>query len=256
MHAGNRDRQNMISAIITAYKEPRTIGGAIDALLQQDWPDTYEILVVSPDEETRAAVEPYVQRYPQVHHLTDRGEGKPAALNLAFAHARGEICVLTDGDVQVCPGAIGPLLVALKDERCGAVSGRPISASPRATLLGYWSHLLTDAGAHNARMRRARKGAYFDCSGYLYAVRRELVPELPADTLADDAYISQAIWEQGYTIAYAPDAQVRVWYPTTYADWLLQKVRSTAGAAHNEVQQTYYAVRQAKGQERMRSFSN
>jgi cellulose synthase/poly-beta-1,6-N-acetylglucosamine synthase-like glycosyltransferase len=247
----------MISAIITAYKEPRTIGAAIEALLEQDWPNEYEILVVSPDEATREAVEPYLHRYPQVHHFTDQVKGKPAALNLVFAYARGELCVLTDGDVRVCTGALRPLLAPLADERCGAVSGRPISASPRSTLLGYWSHLLTDAGAHMARTRRARQESYFDCSGYLYVVRRSLLPTLPAGALADDAFISQAVWEQNYMIAYAPAAHVEVRYPTTYADWLLQKVRSTAGAADLSAQRTYQTnTGNKKPPARMRSFRN
>jgi hypothetical protein len=98
-------------------------------------------------------------------------------------------------------------------------------------MLGYWSHLLTEAGADAARRRRARRGRFFDCSGYLYAARRSLVPRLPLDVLADDAYVSRCVWTQGYAIAYVPEAAVRVRYPTNYRDWMLQKVRSTAGAA-------------------------
>jgi len=220
----------MISCILTAYKEFRTVGRAIEALLEQDWPCEYEILVVCPDEATAAVAQTYVEISSRVSLLTDQGKGKPAALNLAFERVHGDICLFTDGDVEVQQGAIEPLLAPFLDPKCGAVTARPVSVSLRSTMLGFWSHLLTDAGAHQARLRLASEHNYLDCSGYLYAARRCLLAPLPEEVLADDAYISHMIWLQGYTIAYAPSACVKVRYPTNYRDWLLQKVRSTAGA--------------------------
>lgn len=243
----------MLTCIVTAQGEVNTVGTAVRALVRQEWPDGYELLVVCPDERTAEAVQQLAGQYPEVRHLADRGEGKPAALNLALRKARGDICVFSDGDVEVQPGAIRALLAALDDPACGAASGRPISANPTSTMLGYWSHLLTDAGAHVARRRRARRGRFFDCSGYLYAARRSLVPELPMNTLADDAYISQSVWRQGYRIAYAPEAKVLVRYPTTYRDWMLQKVRSTAGAATAEASQPS-STSSSRNPVRMRSF--
>jgi cellulose synthase/poly-beta-1,6-N-acetylglucosamine synthase-like glycosyltransferase len=220
----------MLSCILTAAHEAETVGDALNGLLDQDWPEEYELLVVCPDEATAAAVRSYEQEHPHVYLLTDQGEGKPTALNLAMSEARGSICVFTDGDVQVQPGAVAALLAPFADPRCGAVSGRPVSSNPRSTMLGYWSHLLTDAGADTVRERCASQGRYFDCSGYLFATRRELLPQLPYDTLADDAYISQWVWGHGHQLGYAPDARVTVRYPASYSDWILQKRRSAAGA--------------------------
>lgn len=221
----------MISCILTAYKEPRTIGDAIQALLNQTWEDSYELLVVCPDEATTAVVRTFMDAYPQIRHLKDQGVGKPAALNLALAEAQGDIYIFTDGDVEVLSDAVRPLLAPFVDDTCGAVTGRPISISSRTTMFGYWSHLLTDAGAHTLRTRRTKHNQYIDCSGYLYAVRSKLLSPLPKEALADDAYISSLVWMQGYNIFYAPEAHVAVRYPTHYSDWRLQKIRSTAGAA-------------------------
>src|SRR5579864_5150477 len=92
--------EQLVSCILTAYKEFRTVGRAIEALLEQNWPCDYEILVVCPDEATAAVVKTYRQRSPRVFLLTDEGKGKPAALNLALTQVRGDICVFTDGDVE------------------------------------------------------------------------------------------------------------------------------------------------------------
>jgi cellulose synthase/poly-beta-1,6-N-acetylglucosamine synthase-like glycosyltransferase len=69
------------------------------------------------------------------------------------------------------------------------------------------------------------------CSGYLYAIRAGLIDTIPEDALAEDAVISHRIAEWGHVIRYAPDATVLVRYPTTYRDWLRQKVRSAGGYA-------------------------
>lgn len=225
--------ENLISIVVTAYREAVTVGRAVEALLEQALPVPHELLVVCPvdehDDETAAAVTPYVGRYPQIRLIRDAGRGKPAALNLALSQVHGHVVVLTDGDVWVAPGAVTRLLAAFDDPRVGIATGRPVSANPRDTMLGYWSHLLTDAGAHRARRRRDARDEFLVCSGYLYALRRALYQPLPEDVLAEDAVVSGDVWDQGYLTRYVPDAIVYVRYPTTYRDWVTQKVRSTGG---------------------------
>lgn len=230
-----------ISILITAYREPTTIGRAIEVLQPQMGGLCAELIVICPDDETAHAAAAYAS----VTVLRDPGQGKPAALNLGLAKARGRIIVMTDGDVTMGPQALAPLLAPFGDPGTGAVSGRPISLSPRQTMLGYWSHLLTDAGAHTERLLRDERGAFFVCSGYLYAIRAGLIDHIPEDALAEDAVVSHLIAEKGYRTRYAPQATVFVKYPTTYRDWLVQRVRSAGGYAQPII---------ARSPLRMRSF--
>jgi len=216
-----------ITIVVTACREAATVGRAIAALLAQPLPVSYELLVVCPDAETAAAATATGCAGLRVLH--DEGRGKPAALNLALQEAQGEIVVLTDGDVWVAPGAVTRLLAAFDDPRVGIATGRPVSLSPRTTMLGYWSHLLTEAGAHRERLRRDAQDGFLVCSGYLYALRRALWRPLPEEALAEDAVVSGEVWDQGYLTRYVPAAQVYVRYPATYRDWVAQKVRSTGG---------------------------
>jgi cellulose synthase/poly-beta-1,6-N-acetylglucosamine synthase-like glycosyltransferase len=232
-----------LSVIITAYREARTIGQAIDAFLPQ-LPQDAEILVVCPDPETIKVADEYASRYPAVGHVPDAQRGKPAAINAGLKAARGDIIVLSDGDVVVADDALEPLLAPFADPQVGAVSGRPLSASPRATLMGCWSHLLVDS-AHRMRLDRQRTGDFIFGSGYLFALRRGLIERIPEDALAEDAVISHRIAEQGYHIRYAPQAHVFVKYPTTYRDWLRQKVRSAGGHAQDYVRKSPQKMRSA-----------
>jgi cellulose synthase/poly-beta-1,6-N-acetylglucosamine synthase-like glycosyltransferase len=234
----------MLSIVITAYREPNTVGRAIEAFLTQPLPQDYELLVVCPDEETAAVVAKYAVRNPHLRHVRDEGRGKPAAVNLALHNASGDVVILSDGDVYVGGEAVQALLAALDDSRVGVVSGRPVSTSPRDTMLGYWSHVLVDAGAHRQRLLRDQRGQFLECSGYLYAFRRALIRPVPEDALAEDGLISRMVWEQGFRSAYAPRAEVYVKYPTSYQDWIRQKTRTSGG----------YAQSYARGSPGIKSF--
>jgi len=225
-----------LSVIITTFREPETIGQAIEAFLAQ-LPSHAEILVVAPDPETIAVIDEYAARYASVRHVADPQQGKPTAINAGLKAAQGDIVVLSDGDVLAAEDALTPLLAPFDDPQVGAVSGRPLSLSPRDTLLGYWSHLLVDA-AHQMRLARDRAGRFLFCSGYLFAFRRSLVERVPVDALAEDAVISHQIADQGYRIRYADLARVSIKYPGTYRDWLRQKVRSAGGHAQDYVRKS------------------
>lgn len=233
----------MLTILITAFREAATIGQAIEAFLHQ-LPQDAEILVVSPDPETTAVVDGYAARYPAVRHVADPQRGKPTALNAGLKAAQGDIVVLSDGDVFVAEDALVPLLAPFQDPETGAVSGHPFSVSPRDTMLGYWSYLLTE-GIHQIRLNRDRAGDFLVCSGYFFAFRRALINHVPEDALAEDAVISHLIAQQGYRIRYAPDAHVFVKFPATYRDWLRQKVRSAGGYAQDYVRQSPVRMRSA-----------
>ncbi len=233
----------MISILITSYKEPNTIGRAIDAFLNQKIDREYEILVGAPDKETGNVVLQYTHKYPQVRWVQDQRKGKPAALNMLFKEAKGEYLILSDGDVYASDNAVNQLLKHFENPQIGIVSGRPVSLSPRKTMLGYWSHLLTDAGAHELRIEKTKLGEFIPCSGYLFAMRK-LFNTVPEDVLSEDAIMSYMVWERGYFTAYEPEAKVFVKYPATFKDWMIQKRRSAGG--YKQVKKYFKGVPQAR----------
>lgn len=223
-----------VSVLIAAYKEPRTIGKAIESFLcqlkqlQKSNKIKWEILLIAPDRETLKVMRLYSKKDKKIKVYKDPRKGKPVALNILFKKAKGDILILSDGDVYVSSNAIRELLKQFKNKKIGAVTGRPVSISPKDKMLGYWSHLLTDIGAHKTRLIRTKQGKFILVSGYLFAMRK-LFHRIPEDALSDDAVMAHMVWQQGYKIGYSPKARVYVKYPTTFADWILQKRRSTGG---------------------------
>ena len=208
-------RKMKISVIITAFKEPRTIGKAVGCLLKQIGKED-EIIVTAPDEETLTEARKIKDK--RVKIVKDKGKGKPAALNFAVSKARGNILIFTDGDVFVGENAIKEIISKFND-KIGAVSGRPVSINDRRSKYGYWAYLLTEIA--NERRRRALKlGRRFFCSGYLFGIRKELFPKLDEGLLSEDGFISHCVYKKGYKINYADNSLVYVKYPDNFKDWI------------------------------------
>jgi len=218
----------MISIIITAFKEQKTIGKAIESILQNPIKEKYELIVVAPDNETLDVAKSYSKRFKQIKIFKDPAEGKPNALNLIFKKAKGNILILTDGDVFIGKNSISKLLEKFQDLKIGAVSGKPVPINSRKKMLGFWGHLLFNI-AHKRRQTALKLNKRIFCSGYLYAIRKGIVKEIPKQTFSEDGLISHMIYEAGYKIDYSPESEVYVKYPTNFKDWIIQKKRGVGG---------------------------
>lgn len=216
----------MISIIITAYKEPKTIGKAIEQILKNRLKDEFELIVSAPDDETLNIVRRYAKKDNRIKIIKDAGKGKPSALNQIFKKVKGEYLVLTDGDVFIGEKAIQLLLDKLREKNIGAVTGRPIPQESKKNKYGYWAHFLLNR-AHEERLKKSKEEKFILLSGYLFAMRNFHL-QIPEDIL-DDAFISQLIWKKGYKISYQPKSQVFIKNPSNFSDWLKQKRRNTSG---------------------------
>lgn len=232
----------MISIIITSFKEPNTIGKAILSFSKQKIGKS-EIIVIAPDDETLNAAAKLKNKIKNLRTIKDAGKGKPGALNLAVSKAKGDIVVLSDGDVYVKENSVKYLLNVLKNNKFGAVSGRPMSLNDKNNKYGYWAYVLTEI-ADKIRRDNIRKGKDFFCSGYYFAIKKKLFPKLPENLLSEDGYISNYVSSKGYRVGYAPESEVYVKYPDNFDDWIKQKKRSAGG---------YNQIKKITGKE-MRSF--
>ncbi len=234
----------MISVIITSFKEPKTIGKCIKCIADRKYSGIsfpFEIIQVSPDELTlkagrKAANELRLSKQ-EYHHVIDPHQGKPTALKMALERAKGNIIILTDGDTYLEKNAVSELIKPFENKNVGGVSGRPRSQDDRNSMFGYWGHLLSDAADHKRRRTMVKiegksyyvsENSFFPMSGYVMAIRNMKL-DIPSNVLSDDAYISYTLRNDGYDIAYAPNAICYVKYPTNLKDYFKQKVRSLGG---------------------------
>jgi len=237
----------MISIVITSFREPGTIGKAIESFIRQKIKEKYELIVSAPDKATLDIAKKYTKKNKIIKIFKDPGKGKSYAINLLLPKLKGRIIILSDGDVYVSENSVNDILEIFKDKKMGCTTGRPVSLNPKSSMFGYWSHLLCDAGAHPARLRRAKKRQFLECSGYLWAFRKGIINKFPTD-VAEDTIVPILFWLKGCKIGYANKALVYVKYPTNLSEFINQKVRTAK--SHETLNK--YALRIP----RMKSFWN
>ncbi|MCH7568285.1 MAG: glycosyltransferase family 2 protein [Nanoarchaeota archaeon] len=220
----------MIHVIITSYKEPKSTLRAVKTFLDQKIKQDYEIIVVDPFPETEKFLKQNLHKNEQkkVKFFLDPGEGKGYALNILFQELASEnkddIFILTDGDVYVSENAVSEMMKAFKDKEIGCVTGRPITINPKDNKYHYWAHLAFQ-GIDRFRNNLSEQKQFFECSGYLFAIRKGVILDFPLET-SEDAIIPYLFWKKGYKIVYVPKVEVYVKNPENWHDWKNQKIRN------------------------------
>ena len=128
--------------------------------------------------------------------------GKVHVINDLISSATEDVLVFTDANSMYSQDAIEKLILHLNDPAVGTVCGR-LKLVDNSSSSGegiYWRY--------EAMLKKAESvfGCVIGANGAIYAVRRSLVQQLPADTINDDFTISMRAFIQGYSIVYAENA--------------------------------------------------
>ena len=220
----------MIDIIITSFNEPISTKNSIKSFLDQKIKEKFRITVVDPFPE----VEKYIKKNikdKRVRFFLDPGEGKSYALNLLLqeysSDNKKDIFILTDGDVFVSKDSVSEILKKFSDENVGCVTGKPVALNSRDKKYGFWAHIAF-AGIDRTRKKLAYRKEFFECTGYLFAIRKGVILDFPLET-SEDSIIPYLFWKKGYIIEYADKAEVFVKNPDNWKDYHVQKVRNIKG---------------------------
>ena len=146
-------------------------------------------------------------------------------MNFIFNKIKTDILILTDGDVFISENAVEEISNKFSDPEVGCVTGRPVPIEDKKKKYGYWANFLFDA-AHKIRLNSHKKNSFIECSGYLFAFRKNKIKSIPLD-VAEDTLIPYHFWEKGYRISYAEKAEVFVKNVDNWRDWINQKARTS-----------------------------
>lgn len=150
----------------------------------------------------------------RILRLTPRS--KVLAWNAIRAAARAPVIVFADADVRVAPGAVGVLLARLD------------AAPALAAVAGREAATLEPGDGLVARMAALPyRFDFANVSGRLYAIRTDAVDAMPAHVLHEDAYLTVRLGRARFVKE--RDAVVYLRPPTTWRDYLRQRVRNEVG---------------------------
>jgi cellulose synthase/poly-beta-1,6-N-acetylglucosamine synthase-like glycosyltransferase len=177
-----------LSVLIAAHNEQAVIHRRIQNALELDYPaDKLEIIIASDgstDSTARVARE-FAQPNVRVLDYPTR-RGKAAVLSAAMQELRGSIVLLSDANTFTDRSAAKSLVRWFADERVGVVCGRLLLQDPATGKNAdglYWRYETF------LKLRENRLGALLGSNGAIYAIRRDLFPQLSPSTIVEDFVI-------------------------------------------------------------------
>jgi cellulose synthase/poly-beta-1,6-N-acetylglucosamine synthase-like glycosyltransferase len=201
----------LVSVVMVVRNEEAVLAEKLRNVIELDYPaERLQIVVISDGstDGTEAILREHA-RNPQVHVVLNQlAGGKALGLNDGMNVAQGDIVVFTDARQRIEPGAIRLLMENFADPEVGAVSGE--------LMLGDPANGETDRGVglywrieKHVRELESSAGSVVGATGAIYAVRRELVVKVPADTILDDVFIPMNVAKQGFRVLF--DERAKAW---------------------------------------------
>src|SRR5262245_19651744 len=134
----------VLSVIVPAFNEAATIEAALQRVRKSPVTVSMEIVVVddgssdgTPDV-VRGLVDSGWDEIHLVVHATNRGKG--AAVRSGFAHARGDILLVQDADLEYDPRDYPLLLEPLLEDQADVVFGNRFHGGPHRVLY-FWHYV-------------------------------------------------------------------------------------------------------------------
>ena len=195
-----------VTLMVCAYNEEDIISEKMSNTHSLDYPADRLHLVWVTDGSTDNT-NSILSAYPDVKIVfSPERRGKSAALKHGIKEVSTEIVMMTDANTMLNPEAIREIVRLMQDPKVGCVSGeKKVMAKSDSDEAAqgeglYWKYEST--------LKRLDSELYsaMGAAGELCVIRRQLMTDIPDDTLLDDFVISMEIVRMGYKIAYTSKA--------------------------------------------------
>jgi hypothetical protein len=140
-HLYNQRVQTTLSVVMPVYNERNTLGEILRRV--RDTPIDKEIILVD-DYSTDGTREMLADMQAEsdlriLFHPHNRGKG--AALCTGFEHARGQVVLIQDADLEYDPREYGQLVQPILDDRADVVYGSRFMGDGTHRVVSYWHYL-------------------------------------------------------------------------------------------------------------------
>jgi cellulose synthase/poly-beta-1,6-N-acetylglucosamine synthase-like glycosyltransferase len=230
--------QPIVTVIVAARDEDKSIGQCLQSLVQQTYPaNKYEIIIVDDGsaDTTASIVKSFSERYSSVHLLslpvgTERGTGrKPLAIAKGIAQATGEIIFTTDADC-IAPARWIEIMVNHFEDNVALAAG-PVAEQASTNFfskleqLEFLGLITTAAGLIGS-------GRPIICSGANLAYRKKAFTSVGGfgdngSSNDDESLMNRMVQRNIGRIVFAPesDAVITTQSSNTLTSFLQQRIR-------------------------------
>jgi len=218
-----------ITIIISVYNEEKLIQKKIDNLFSLNYPDNLiEVIIVT--DGSNDATASIIRKHSSIKLIESKERlGKAECVNRAVAAAHNDILILMDVRQTVEQNAIKELVSNLSNDNVGAVSGELVyreSSDINQTIENagfYWKY------EKMIRKAESKVGSVQGVTGALYAIKKDLMPQIKEGTILDDVYVPMTVIKNGYRVLFEPQAVI---YDDASVDEAIErkrKIRTIAG---------------------------
>jgi cellulose synthase/poly-beta-1,6-N-acetylglucosamine synthase-like glycosyltransferase len=224
----------MVSIILPAYNEEKTIAKSIERSLSQRYKGSIEIIVIDDGSTDRTydIAKTYADKHANVMAIRlEKNRGKSHALNMGFAQAKGEISVFSDTDSILAPEAISRMVSHFKDPDVGMVAGMVVIGNEKnlLTRLQQIEYLLSQS---IIRFCQSSQKNVLICPGACTAVRTDIASKIPVTdrTITEDADFTFSVWKEGWKICQEPESVSYTEAPGNLRSLITQRKRWLYGS--------------------------
>lgn len=200
------DKLPTITLMICAYNEEDVVAEKMENTRAIDYPrDKFRVMWVTDGSNDRT--NELLKAYPEVDIVfSPERRGKTAALKHGLKEVKTRYVAFTDANTMINSDAMREIARQFMDSRVGCVSGeKRVTARNKGEMAAegeglYWKY--------ESMLKKWDSELYstMGAAGELYAIDPKLVREVPDEALLDDFMMSMYVVEDGYRIAYTPDA--------------------------------------------------
>lgn len=203
-----------VSVVMPVRNEERSLAGSVEAVLSQDYPGAYEVVIAhGPSVDgTAREVARLVASDERVRAVENPSGLTPAALNLAVAAAAGDVLVRVDGHSLIPPGYVRRAVTTLRSTGADNVGGVQQAVGTTPFERAVAAAMSSAFGVGDARFHYGGRPGPAD-TVYLGAFRRSALErvggydeELPR---AQDADLNHRIRASGGVVWFDPELRVR-----------------------------------------------
>lgn len=221
---------------IMAHNEEKNIGLLLDKLLMQaenaKFPFNITVVASGCTDGTEEIVRTYENRDIRVKLLTEKQrKGKTSAINLFLNQTKSDLLIISSADIIPANNTLQKFLNAFSDSSIGMVGGRPIP-QPYPGLTASLNNLLWELH-HEIASERPKLGEL--------VAFRNIIDEIPKETITDEAAIEAIITQNGLKLKYLPEVIIYNHTPKSLASFIKQRVRNFVGHLYIK-KKMYYKV--------------
>jgi cellulose synthase/poly-beta-1,6-N-acetylglucosamine synthase-like glycosyltransferase len=226
-----------VSIVMAVHNEESVIETKIKSVFDTAYKGKIEMIIGSDNssDQTNNIIKKLQLEYPGLirAYFFEERHGKPALVNVLSQKAESNILILTDANVYFNKSTIQNLVKHFSDETIGIVGANIINLITNKDGISIQEKLFIRREIimkfHEGKICGSMIGAFGGC----YAIRKDVLPEIPSGFAVEDFFITLSVLKNGKKTITDLNALV---YEDVSNDWKIEynrKVRISAGNFQN-----------------------